>query len=55
MTEKGATVEELIKGLVKTQEEQTRHLLELQKENERLKQENAEIRALVKQVLDKNR
>jgi trimeric autotransporter adhesin len=53
MTERGASVEELIKGLVKTQEEQTRYLLQLQAENEQLRKEDAEIRALLKQVLEK--
>lgn len=53
MAEKGATMEELVKGLVKTQEEQTRHLLQLQAENEQLRKENVEIRALLKQVLEK--
>lgn len=54
MTEQGATVQDLVKGLVKTQEEQTRYLLQLQADNEQLRKENAEIRALLKQVLQKN-
>lgn len=53
MTEQGATMEELVKGLVETQEEQTRYMLQLQADNEQLRKENAEIRALLKQVLEK--
>jgi trimeric autotransporter adhesin len=53
MTDQGATMEELVKGLVKTQEEQTRYLLQLQADNEQLRKENAEIRALLKQVIEK--
>lgn len=49
----GATVESLFKGVVQTQEEQTKYILELQKANQRLQKENEEIRAMLKQLLEK--
>lgn len=53
MTEQGATIEALVKGLVQTQEEQVKYILELQKTNQQLQKENAEIKALLKQLIEK--